>query len=130
MCMAYYQGHGYSEEFNAHMSALLHRFQTESVVLRLTVGGDAVCAACPNLSEGRCTSCGRVEQYDKSVLELCGLEENRALDSDAFFSLVRKRILHAGKRPEICGVCQWNGLCQGTPAVIGRDFSEKTEKPY
>lgn len=119
MCMAYFQGHGYSEAFTAHMTSLVRQLRSTPVVVRLTAGGDDVCACCPNLVDRVCTSCGKVEQYDLEVLTRCGLQEGDSLPASDFFRLVRERILEPGKRAEICGNCQWSALCMGEP----QDFS-------
>lgn len=110
--MAYFQGYGYSEDFTQHMTALIRQIHQSPVTVRLTVGGDAICSHCPNLVDGSCTSCGKVECYDRAVLDACGLHENDVLDAEAFLHTVRQRILKQGKRPSICGGCQWNELCR------------------
>lgn len=123
MCMAYFQGHGYNEAFTAHMTTLIRQLTLSPMRVRLTVGGDDVCSHCPNLLEGHCTSCGKVEAYDHAVLNCCGLQEGTVLEAGDFFQLVRKQILEPGKRSEICGNCQWNALCLGKPLNFLQNFS-------
>lgn len=118
MCIAYFQGHGYSEDFTAHLSDLIRRIREENVTVTLTVGRDDVCAHCPNLADGVCTSCGKVEDYDRRVLELCGLKEGKPMEAADFLETVRQRVLLLGKRSSICGKCQWSGLCEGMPEVF------------
>ena len=110
MCMAYFIGRGYSGGFTAHMGQLLEGLTPESPV-RLTVGVDAVCAACPNNSGDVCDKPAQVAGYDEAVLSLCGLTEGDELPFGAFTGLVQEKILAAGLRPGICKGCQWNEVC-------------------
>lgn len=108
--MAYFAGYGYSGGFSAHMARLLEELEPGSPV-RLTAGTDAVCGACPHNLGGACEKPDVVEGYDRAVLAYCGLEEGRVLPFGGFTGLVQERILDRGLRPEICGGCQWDGLC-------------------
>lgn len=110
MCMAYFAGYGYSDGFTAHMGALLVSLAPETPV-RLTVGTDCVCSACPNNEKGVCNKPELVAGYDRAVLSLCGLREGKRLSFGIFTESVQRRILAPGLRPSICGDCQWNALC-------------------
>ena len=111
MCMAYFVGHGYSDGFTAHMGALIERLTPETMVM-LTVGTDAVCAACPNNNEGVCEQAELVAGYDEKVLALCELRNGQTLPFGHFTSLVQSRIIDTGLRKSICGGCQWNAICE------------------
>ena len=110
MCMAFFVGHGYSDGFTAHMGALLASLGPESPV-RLAVGADAVCGACPNNLDGLCDKPELVASYDRAVLDPCGLEEGCELPFGRFTALVEENILSRGRRASICGDCQWNDIC-------------------
>ena len=88
--------------------------------VRLTVGTDAVCAACPNNVGGMCHKPELVAGYDRSVLELCGLGEGYILSFGDFADLVQERVLDQGMRREICGDCQWDGICSVQPSRWSR----------
>ena len=111
MCMAYFIGHGYSDGFSAHMGDLIERLAPETMI-RLTVGTDAVCTACPNNCSGVCEQAELVADYDGKVLALCGLTEGQSLQFGQFTSLVQSRIIDAGLRRSVCGGCQWNSICE------------------
>ena len=119
LCMAYFVGRGYSDAFSAHMAALLEELEPGSPV-RLTVGTDAVCAVCPNNVGGRCHKPELVAGYDRSVLDLCGLGEGYILSFGDFTDLVQMRVLDPGMRREICGDCQWDGICSVQPSRWSR----------
>lgn len=115
MCLAYFAGYGYSDGFTAHMGNLLAALSPETPV-RLTVGTDSVCAACPNNRNGVCDKPELVASYDRAVLRLCGLQEGQVLPFGSFTELVQSRILAPALRPSICGDCRWNEICSTRPS--------------
>ena len=115
MCMAYFVGYGYSDAFSAHMGAVLDALGPDSPI-RLTVGADEVCAACPRVRGAGCEKEEGVAAYDRAVLSLCGLGEGQVLPFGRFTGLVQERVLAPGLRPSVCGGCQWNGICAKQPS--------------
>ena len=123
MCLAYFEGKGYSGAFAKHMGQVLERLMSEggSEPVRLTVSGDEICSACPNLTGGICRVAGKVEAYDRAVLELCGLSVGGELPFREFARQVQTAVLEVpGRREAVCGDCQWNVIC-------GRKKSRWTE---
>ncbi|MCD8382195.1 MAG: DUF1284 domain-containing protein [Clostridiales bacterium] len=113
MCLAYYQGEGYSPAFTRAADRLLSRLTEENPTVRLTVAADVMCATCPNRRGDECAGTGNASRYDRAVLELCGLEDGVALPFRTFAALVQRHILAPGKRETICGGCRWDRLCHG-----------------
>lgn len=110
MCLAYFEGKGYSQGFAEHMGKILELLERD-VQVCLTVGGDMICSACPNLKEQICVTADLVAEYDRKVLLLCGLQENETISFAEFIEKVENLILKPGKRKKICGNCQWDGIC-------------------
>lgn len=110
MCLAFFQGKGYSDEFTGHMGKM-KRFLTRNPVVRILAGADEICGPCPNNEGGICRDAAKTEGYDRKVLSLCGIREGSELFWQDFEGMVRENILEAGKREEICGDCQWNSIC-------------------
>lgn len=111
MCLAFFEGKGYSGGFTAHMAQVQARLLREDPEVRLCLETDEICSRCPNNERGRCSAAEKVERYDRSVLEQCGLTDGRRIRWSAFSRLVDERILSPGRRGAICGDCQWNRLC-------------------
>ena len=80
MCLAFFIGNGYSNEFTAHMQEMLDLF-TKGADVCLTVKADEICSACPNNCEGVCEAAEKVKRYDNEVLVECGLKEGQKLAS-------------------------------------------------
>ncbi len=110
MCLAFFQGKGYSNEFTNHMEQVQHQLSGNPSVC-ITDQLDTICDACPNHQNGTCQSQEKVEEYDRLVLLHCGLSAGTVMPYQAFQKLVYDRILLPGKREEICGDCQWTSLC-------------------
>lgn len=110
MCLAYFEGKGYSGEFTQNMGKMLELLQ-ENPPVRLTVHTDRICRKCPNNREGICSSEEKVDHYDNAVLEYCGLKEGKELDFRSFTELVQTRIIEKNLRKSICGGCQWDDIC-------------------
>ena len=111
MCLAFFQGKGYSVGFTAHMARVRDRLLREDPEVCLCPETDVICGHCPNNERGTCSAAEKVDRYDRAVLERCGLTPGQRMRWSRFSSLVEKRILSAGLRESICGDCQWTGLC-------------------
>lgn len=110
MCIAFFQGKGYSDEFTAHMSEMIQKFQDASVCV--SIQSDAICQKCPNNLDGKCKTDDKVISYDEKVLDLCGLTDGEIITYKDFCNTVYENIISAGKRENICGDCQWNEMCK------------------
>lgn len=111
MCLAYFEGSGYSEGFTKHMQEMLELLETDRQV-KLTAAVDEICSVCPNNVERVCKDSIKVKKYDCAVLEQCGISEGQELGFHEFALLVQKHIIASGRRTEICGDCQWDGICR------------------
>ena len=111
MCLAFFQGKGYSDEFAKHMTEVKQLLETNSLV-SITRQTDVICSACPNNREGVCVTSETVAEYDRQVLLRCNLPEGKVMPFQEFEKLVYDSILIPEKREEICGNCEWSSLCQ------------------
>ena len=117
MCLAFFEGKGYSAGFTAHMAQILEYLEQENPIVTVVAEADCICGGCPNLTDGRCRKAALVERYDRQVLSLCGMEEHSPSDWESFSARVAERILSQGKRSEICGDCQWSSICKEKEAL-------------
>lgn len=111
MCLAYFKGKGYSEEFTVQMAAIKEELKNDPVI-QLVCHTDSICTACPNNKDGICTTEKQVMQYDRQVLSHCNLAENDIMRYSEIEKMVYSNVLDKGKREEICGDCEWNELCR------------------
>lgn len=110
MCVAFFQGKGYSSEFTYHMSKIIEQLE-KNPTIRISTQTDMICLKCPNNKQGFCETESKVIAYDRQVLKDCGLSEGMVMPYADFKNAVYENILIPNKREEICGNCQWNDLC-------------------
>lgn len=111
MCLNFFEGKGYSEDFTVHMQAIYDAMKGNPM-LKVVVKEDVICQKCPNLQKGICETEELVREYDRKVLSNCGLTENSEISWNEFSNLVKENIIAAGKRKGICGNCQWTEICE------------------
>ena len=117
MCLAFFEGKGYSAGFTAHMARILEYLEQENPTVTVVAEADCICGGCPNLTDGRCRKAALVQGYDRQVLSLCGMEEHSSLPWREFAARVAEYILSQGRRSEICGGCQWSSICKEKEAL-------------
>lgn len=117
MCLAFFEGKGYSAGFTAHMAQILEYLEQENPTVTVVAEADCICGGCPNLTDGHCRKAALVEHYDKAVLALCGMGEHSSLPWRKFAARVAEYILSQGRRSEICGGCQWSSICKEKEAL-------------
>lgn len=110
MCLAFFQGMGYSEEFAKHMGKIKQGMEKNPRVCIIDEADD-ICVYCPNCVSGSCQTAEKAEGYDRRVLALCGLEAGSEMEWMDFKKLVKEKVLDAGKRKAVCGDCQWDEFC-------------------
>lgn len=111
MCFSFFEGKGYSGEFTKNMQMIKEQLDKDPEVFLLDEVDD-VCAGCPNNQKGECTSAGKVQDYDRQVLEYCQLVPGMRIRWKDFEKKVRENILDKGRREKICGNCEWNEICK------------------
>lgn len=110
MCLCFFKGKGYSDGFTGHMTEMKRLLQ-ENPPVRIVARTDDICSACPNNRAGVCTAAEKVAEYDRQVLERCGLSEGEVIRFLDFEKRVCNHIIYPGQREIICGDCQWSALC-------------------
>ncbi len=115
LCLGFFQGKGYNEAFTQNMDKVLASL-TPGTPLRLTMGHDVLCAACPRRREG----CPNAAVYDQRVLALCGLEAGVRLPWGRLRRAVEECILAPGRLAQVCGDCRWAALCGGASSASAK----------
>ena len=108
VCLNFFSGEGYSEEF----VEVLRRAVSSSRI-EVVSGGDDVCEACPSW-ENECKAYGEdyIRKIDKLALTLLKLEEG----DETSWEEVRERLkigMNVWRR-EVCSECDWMKVCEGT----------------
>lgn len=114
LCVHGFRGMGYSDGFVASLAAIVARLRDEpDVRVRVRVGSDAVCRACPSLSIGGCTRYGQgVVRQDARVAGALGVESGQEMPWHELRARVRERVA-PDDLADLCGSCPWlrYGVC-------------------
>lgn len=111
LCIGFFEGKGYSDEFTANMTKVIRFLEKENPVVTLTCGFDEICSCCPNAVSGICGTDDKVQRYDSKLLEfIFASSGDRMLWSD-FLSLVRRNIVDEKSVSDVCGDCKWQYIC-------------------
>ncbi|HIC90588.1 MAG TPA: DUF1284 domain-containing protein [Syntrophaceae bacterium] len=116
ICLQFFRGEGYSENFVAHLHNLLKRVE-EELEIEVTGAADDVCMICPYLKNGICCykegADEKIRDMDLKALELLKIREGIQVG----WKDIREKL------PEIsgdwarlyCGDCDWKEACEKNP---------------
>lgn len=110
LCMRYFQGCGYSDEFIENMRYVISNLKNGSEVL-LIRGCDDICRKCPNNRKNTCCDGEKVKSYDKSVISSCNLDFDKVYEYGCLYSVVENNIIKKDMLRFVCGDCQWFHIC-------------------
>ena len=114
LCIQKFTGHGYDETFTEHMTAVAGKLAGTQMQITVTEGCDDLCAACPNKTDGICTSLEKVDFMDRSVLHICDLSYGDILPWGEASKRARERIFETDEFECVCDSCEWFALCKKT----------------
>lgn len=126
LCSQGYSGKGYDSKFIDNMTCYVRQMRTDpDFLVRITLGTDALCSACPNRRDADdasqpaawcaddashpaawCVDDEKVLSYDKKVFELLDLADGKVY---SYQDLIRRldRLMNEEKFESICGNCSW-----------------------
>ncbi|MBS5935046.1 MAG: DUF1284 domain-containing protein [Clostridiales bacterium] len=112
LCIQFYEGKGYNEEFKKKMDALINQIQRNPrMVIQLHTAVDVLCSSCPNNIDSECISYKKVNRFDEKVLSYCDINSGQVLSIQEFLQLVKDMIIAKDLQPSICSDCEWYSIC-------------------
>lgn len=112
LCIQFFIGKGYSEDFIKNMTNVINCLETNDPVIQFTSDRDIICSCCPNLDNGICTSIDKVLQIDSRCLHTSGLEFNSKIRWSELKKTVYDKIISCGKLSAVCQDCCWHDICR------------------
>jgi hypothetical protein len=127
ICLQFFRGEGYSEEFVESLTALLARLTTEPAEAVDTA--DDVCATCPELgSEGLCESESaggedEIRRIDSLAFELLELSPGERVTLACIRDRLAADAVAVGRwRATACRGCAWENVCEpGWGRLLGEE---------
>ena len=110
LCISFFEGKGYSDEFVDQMSSTIQELEKNPLV-QLVEGADQLCESCPNNSNHHNNCMEKAGRYDEAVRSLCDLSSECILNWFLLQEKVSENILQTGKLFEVCGDCEWYSIC-------------------
>lgn len=116
ICLRFFAGEGYSEEYRANLRDVVGRAANGEPVL-LVRGADDVCAACEHMAPGRCPfeadAHGEIARLDRLAERLLQVTPGQTLDYGELGDGLRP-VLSTWRR-DACERCEWLPVC--TPSL-------------
>lgn len=110
LCIAFFEGKGYSSSFVRHMEEVIGELE-KNPQIQLMTEEDTICSCCPNVGRNGCITSEKVLAYDNRVLQLCGLDAGVYITWKQFQDKIREHIIEAGNMPQVCDNCGWAKIC-------------------
>ena len=110
LCIAHYEGKGYSEKFNAKMKEIIKRLDSGEGFTPV-FGADDLCAACPHNADGVCDAEEKTARYDKTVAELIGLKPGKRYFKNEIADKAQNGIYAKNRFTSVCSDCEWANIC-------------------
>jgi hypothetical protein len=126
LCLLAFSGEGYSPAFTQRFVELASVYRDPHSRVRVVVGPDGACAACPHLSTSGCTSPtdgpeDSVAALDQAVLDALGISPGTWLAGELHSRVAR---LDRDALSSLCSRCSWFGRTSCQDLILG--FSERT----
>ncbi len=125
ICLQFFRGEGYSDEFVANLTAVLDSLESGGALL--VAGADDVCRACPSLSpNGECASVdsggeAEIARIDALAAQVLGVAVGETVSlAEAARRLRDEPAAAAAWRAEACAGCAWESVCDtGWAELLG-----------
>lgn len=111
ICIGFFQGKGYSDEFTEHMTDTIKYLEENNPQICVTSSTDEICRACPNNIKGQCNGYEKVSAIDKRCLDAVNIKDKTIINYKDYKALIKEKILDKAIGINICKDCQWTDLC-------------------
>lgn len=111
LCICFFEGKGYSEDFVRHMGRVIETLEASDPVVTLHTSCDCICIACPKNVSGKCIDSEKVRAIDDRVLALLSYQAGEKARWSELYEQANDKIIRRGRLQEVCRDCQWLYLC-------------------
>lgn len=115
ICLHFFQGEGYSEEYVENLRNVLKRADKKEEI-EVVEGPDDICRACPSLKEDRCNHKNGADLEISNLDNIATKFLNVAKGEKVTWSSIKDRIKLAPKEwlTAFCEGCDWENVCNRT----------------
>jgi len=126
ICLQFFRGEGYSDEFVENLAHVVERATTDRALI--ASGVDNVCAACPELGpDNRCASESaggedEIARIDELALDVLGASAGQRLSLSEARELLEADAMGVGLwRANACDGCTWETVCESGWTAMLKD---------
>lgn len=112
LCIRFFEGKGYSEDFVRHMSAVIEELKRNNPAVSLSGGCDTLCEKCPHNIGGVCDTDDKVRAIDERALAMMELSVSDTLRWNDLYARSYDRIVGPSGLTEVCRDCEWRYICE------------------
>lgn len=118
LCFQGFQGYGYSADFVKNMARLVDKIRAtpKNISLKLVVGQDDFCTACPHHGGDTCDkdadADSRMRAMDTAALAALKLTPDTIDTAEKLITLSNLILKTHDDVAAVCGRCEWRGKCK------------------
>ncbi len=118
MCIQFFVGNGYSNEFVEHMRKVIYFLEQNDPFVILVESSDVICTECPHERNEICENEDKVAAIDCRCKIAAGIGDAKAIRWSELKKTVNERIIRCGKLSEICNDCCWKKICTDAVTIL------------
>lgn len=111
LCLQFFEGRGYNDEFAENMMKIKNRLENENPIVNIVSGTDMLCEKCPHRRGKVCINEELVQEYDKSVYNYVATDVGDVVSWSEITEAVNNNIINADIMCSICSECRWAYIC-------------------
>ncbi|QLH74446.1 MAG: DUF1284 domain-containing protein [Methanomassiliicoccales archaeon] len=112
LCIQFYQGLGYDDDFNENMAKVVDLVKgNRCSYIEVVPMVDDICSRCPENKGGVCTSEASVRDKDRSVLEFIEIKSWQRMTPQELERSMSDKLVTLENVSQICGECSWSKEC-------------------
>uniref|UniRef100_A0A7C2EIU8 DUF1284 domain-containing protein n=1 Tax=Ammonifex degensii TaxID=42838 RepID=A0A7C2EIU8_9THEO len=120
ICLHFFRGEGYSQEFTANLREVTKRAE-DGEEIELVSGADDVCRACPKLAGDECKAKPRADTEIREMDSVAAAHLGLKTGARVRWAAVKEKV--AATAPDwfaaFCAGCDWEGVCAPRKKELG-----------
>ena len=125
MCLQFFVGFGYSDDFSVNTTRILTLLESpDAPRVVLVSGADDICASCPKDTCGVCSEAEMIEALDAFTLATTKLKVGDSGSFKDFCGVTFDKAIKTGKYRMVCKRCAWFDTCYKNAEILTLEKSQ------
>ncbi len=109
-CIRHFIGNGYDSGFIINMRSIIGRLDSEQTI-KIVLGADSLCSACPHNQNGVCAEEKRVRLIDEKCASILGVADGDIVNYFDMSHSMERYMEQNDALKKLCHDCEWLSLC-------------------